>query len=65
LHVLRILKTSKRPSFDIPALDSIQSPQAVDIREEICVALNRAGSTAATKKATRGNEVRRGHNVTR
>ena len=69
LHVLRILKTSKRPPFDIPALDSSQSPQAVDIetnlaqiifdalrqlvREEIDAALKRAGSTAATKKATR------------
>ena len=69
LHVLRILKTSKRPPIDIPALDSSQSPQAVDIetnlaqiifdalrqliREEIDAALKRAGSTAATKKATR------------
>ena len=31
LHVLRILKTSKRSPFDIPALDSSRSPQAVDI----------------------------------
>jgi hypothetical protein len=68
LHVLRILKTSKRPPFDIPALDSGQSPQAVDIetnlaqiifaalrqliQEEIDAALKRAGPTAATKKAT-------------
>jgi hypothetical protein len=69
LHVLRILKTSKRPPFDIPALDSSQSPQVVDIetnlaqiifdalrqlvREEINAALKRAGPTAATKTATR------------
>jgi hypothetical protein len=68
LHVFRILKTSKRPPFDIPALDSSQSPQAVDIetnlaqiifdalrqliREKIDAALKRAGSTATTKKAT-------------
>jgi hypothetical protein len=67
--VLIILKTSKRPPFDIPALDSSQSPQAVDIetnlaqiifaalrqliREEIDAALKRTRSNAATKKATR------------
>jgi hypothetical protein len=70
LHVLRILKTSKRPPFDIPALDSSQSPQAVDIetnlaqiifdalrqlvQEEIDAALKRAESTAATKKYASG-----------
>jgi hypothetical protein len=69
LHVLRILKTSKRPPFDIPALNSSQSPQAVDIetnlaqiifdalrqliREEINAALERAGSPAETNKPTR------------
>ena len=69
LHVLRMLKTLKGPPIDISALDSGQSPQSDDmkaifgqivfdalrqlIREEINAALKRAGSTAATKKATR------------
>jgi hypothetical protein len=64
-----MLKTSKGPPIDMSALDSSQSPQAVDIetnlaqiifdaprqliREEINAVLKRAGSIAATKKTTR------------
>ena len=79
LHVLRILKTSKRPPFDIPALDSSKSPQAVDIetnlaqiifaalrqliREEIDAVLKRPGRPRRQRRLCVGNEVRRGHDV--
>jgi hypothetical protein len=76
-----MLKTSKGPPIDMSALDSGQSPQSVDvkaifgqivfdalrqlIREEINAALKRARIDRATKKLCVGNEVRRGHDVTR
>jgi hypothetical protein len=65
-----MLKTSKGPPIDMSALDSGQSPQAVDIetnlaqivfdalrqliREEIDAALKRAGSTARQRSYALG-----------